>query len=116
MQVSSDDSQFWTATLTDVWYKCNATPTSGKVNSKCTNTGNTYTEDAVNVEPADKNDWVLPFTDKDTDNPWCTRANTKGGTFSPFQCKSLKCVMERPFLTKEYTEKDGKAQPGTFDL
>ena len=111
MQVGTDDTQFWTPTLSDVWYKCNATPTAGSVNSKCTNTGNDYLTDTVNVESADKNDWVLPYTDDDTNNPWCTRANGTGVTYSPFQCKVLKCIMERPILTKEST-----VTPAVFDL
>ncbi len=73
--------------MSDVWYKCNAVATASLVNSKCTNTGNDYLTDTVNVESADKNDWVLPYPDDDTNNPWCTRANVAGGTFSPFQCK-----------------------------
>jgi hypothetical protein len=37
--------------------------------------------------------------DEDPDDPWCTLANVEGGTYSEFQCKAIKCTMERPLNT-----------------
>lgn len=98
---NADDPRFWTATLTDIYYKCNGTPaapTSGNLKqpqyTKCSAADNTYNSNSVLTESSANNNWSSPYTDTDPDNPWCTPANTSED-YSPYQCSRIKCVMER---------------------
>ena len=93
LQINSDDTQFWSATLSDIYYICNNTEYNasndgplvrcvGNNSAGAANT-NDYTSDTVNVEAADENDWVLPYEDNNSEAKWCTEAGSKT-TWSPF--------------------------------
>jgi hypothetical protein len=101
MANNEDDPRFWTATLTDIYYKCNGTPaapTTGTTTqpqyTKCSASDNTYNSNSVLTESSANNDWTLPYKDNDPDSPLCTPANS-ADVYSPYQCSKIKCVMER---------------------
>lgn len=103
-----DDEQFWEVTLTDIYYKCNGTPaapvgTTEPLTTKCSDAANTYNSNSVLSESSSNNQWTSPFEDDDSDAPWCTPANTEGGSYSPYQCTKIKCVMERLLDTGDTT-------------
>ena len=114
LQISSSTPTYWTATVSDIYYVCNnsgyttsddplvrcytASTTSGGTGS------NDYTSDTPTVETTDENDWAVPDDGDDNfDSPWCTRAGSSG-SWSPFRCSKIVCVMERNLIVE--TDKD----------
>lgn len=108
LENNADDTQFWDVTLTDIYYKCNgvaaaASATGAPIQTKCSDSANTYNSNSVLSESSSNNQWTSPFEDDDADAPWCTAANIENGTYSPFQCTKIKCVMERLLDTGDTT-------------
>ena len=107
LQISSASPTYWTATVSDIYYVCNNsqfTEDSDDPLVRCYDTSpndNTYTNDTPTVEANDENDWTVPDDgDDEFDDPWCTRAGSSG-SWSPFRCKSIICVMERNMVTED---------------
>lgn len=108
MQISSSSPTYWTATVSDIYYVCN---NSNYVNTddplvRCYTASdavagtNDYTSDTPTVEATDENDWAVPDDGDDNfDAPWCTRAGSSG-SWSPFRCSKIYCVMERNLVTE----------------
>ena len=125
VEINSDNEKFWSATATDIYYNCDdttyATDYSTAVADDATAStaddvvttnvdalnplencagSNTYSNDTPNIESADDTDWEIAYSDDDPDLPWCTRAG-EAGTWSPFQCTAIKCILQRKFATEE---------------
>jgi hypothetical protein len=106
MSINTSDNRFWTATLDDGYYQCNAAATTTP--NICEALDNTYNTNTATVEITTDNDWSIPvgWEDSATDNTnyltkelWCDPANTTGAVVSYFQCKTLKCYMTRKLGT-----------------
>ena len=106
MTNNAADTKFWTPTLTDIWYQCNLPiipPTYGlpATPNKCATPDNTWNVDAVTVEGSSTNNWSTFEIDNDASAPWCTPPDSK--TYSPYACTALKCIMQRPLISPDYT-------------
>lgn len=106
LSINASNKMFWQATVSDAWYKCDlpsTNPPTGGWGSltdpnKCAHASNTWASDAANIESSSTNNWAAPLLDADPDDPWCTQANTET-TYSPYQCKKIKCIMQRSLDT-----------------
>jgi len=105
--INTADERFWKGTLADGYYKCDGTAvtaSSGVPNVDICQAQNTWGSDTVYIETAEFNSWTIPtdLEDNDVDVPanrWCDAANVKGEAVQPYQCKSIKCHMERKLQT-----------------
>jgi hypothetical protein len=103
--INASDERFWKGTLADGFYNCDGTPKplETPVKDIC-EMENTWVTDTVFIETAEFNSWTIPVGLEDTDvndltKRWCDAANVKGQLKVPYQCKSIKCHMERKLQT-----------------
>lgn len=104
MTNNAADTQFWTQTLTDIYYKCDigtvtTWATAGVAANKCSHAANTWNTDAVSLDPSGSKNWTPFETDNDSSNPWCTPPDST--TYSPFACTKLICKMQRPLVSTD---------------
>jgi hypothetical protein len=103
MSRSSTDGAFWSASVTEGYYICKGTDVTDVCKGVATDPA-TLSDDS----PESTSDWAAPYTDNDPADFWCEKHNTvKGAVLNPFECKSLRCVIERKLDTGD-TAKDFK--------